>query len=148
MSSSNWQVNSFLNFAWFFIVVTLNSLVNFKLIHFLVWIRVPYKSLNLETFKWLGENLPNSSCHLPNYKSVFFEILHLSLFSWKITPLYYFSSTIICFGQKQLIIVYVFETFECSSQNLSNSLCQFWKDKPIPRQLFHHSSVSLYITPL
>ena len=41
----------------------------------------------------------------------------------------------------------VFETFECSSQNLSNSLCQFWNYKLIPLQVLH-PSVSLKITPL
>ena len=35
-----------------------------------------------------------------------------------------------------------FYTFECSCQNLSNSLCQFWNDKSIPLQILHPSSGS------
>ena len=39
------------------------------------------------------------------------------------------------------------EIFECSSQILSNSLCQFW-NKSIPLQILCPSSVSWNITPL
>ena len=42
----------------------------------------------------------------------------------------------------------IFETFECSGQNLSNSLCQFWNDKSISLQILYPSSVSWKITPL
>ena len=42
----------------------------------------------------------------------------------------------------------IFETFECSGQNLSNSLCQFWNDKSIPLQILYPSSVLWKITPL
>ena len=42
----------------------------------------------------------------------------------------------------------IFETFECSGQILSNSLCQFWNDKSIPLQILYPSSVSWKITPL
>ena len=41
-----------------------------------------------------------------------------------------------------------FETFECSGQILSNSLCQFWNDKLIPLQILYPSLVSWKITPL
>ena len=41
-----------------------------------------------------------------------------------------------------------FETFECSVQNVSNSLCQSWNDKSIPLQILYPSSVSWKITPL
>ena len=40
----NQQVNSSPNFALFFIVMTHNSSVNFKLIHCLLWIKSPNKS--------------------------------------------------------------------------------------------------------
>ena len=36
----------------------------------------------------------------------------------------------------------IFETFEPSGHNLSNSLCQFWNDESIPLQIFYPSSVS------
>ena len=139
ISILNWQVSSFSNFASFFIVATHNSPVNFKLIHFLPWIKGPNKSLNFETFMCSGENLPSSSCYFPNHKSLFLKILNHSLVSWNVKPLYFFSWN---------IKVQIFETFQCSSQNSSNSLCQFWNDKSILLQMFHHFSVSLHITPL
>ena len=42
----------------------------------------------------------------------------------------------------------IFETFECSGQNLSNSLGQFWNDKSIPLQFLYPYSISWKITPL
>ena len=42
----------------------------------------------------------------------------------------------------------IFETFECSGQNVSNSLCRFWNDKSIPLRILYPSSVSWKITPL
>ena len=102
-----------------------NSLVNFKLIHFLLWIKGFHQSPNFETFKCSGENLPNSSCHFWKYKSVFLQILHQSSVPSKLTPIYFFSSNIIYFGQKQPIKVQIFEVFECSSQNLSTSPVSF-----------------------
>ena len=90
MSILKWQVNSSSNFASFFIVMTHNSTVNFKLIHFLLWTKGSHQSSNFDTFNCSGENLPNSSCHLPNHKSVFHQILHHSSVSWKITCLYFF----------------------------------------------------------
>ena len=52
------------------------------------------------------------------------------------------------FAQKESIKVKIFKTFECSGQNLSNSLYQFWNDKSIPLQILCSSSVSWKITPL
>ena len=89
LSALNWQVNSSSNFASFFIVITLNSPVNFKLMHFPFWIKEPNKSPNFETFVCCSEHLPNTSCHFPNHKSVYLQILHHSLVSWNITPLYF-----------------------------------------------------------
>ena len=126
----------------------LNSSINFKIIHFLLWIKVSYQNPNFETFKCFGENLPNSFCYFSNHKLVFSQILHLSLVSWKITPLYFFSSNTIYFSQMQSIKLKIFETFECSGQSLWNSPCQFWNDKSIPLHFFHYSPVSLHITSL
>ena len=53
-----------------------------------------------EIFECSGRNLPNSSCHFPNGKQVFLQILHDSSVSWKITPLYFFRSKIIYFAQR------------------------------------------------
>ena len=60
--------------------------------------------------------------------------MYLSSVSWKIIALYFFISNNIYFAQKQPIKMKIFETFECSGQNLSNSLYQFWNDKLIPLQ--------------
>ena len=51
MSILNWQVNSFSNFTSFFNVMTHNSPVSFKLIHFLLWIKGSHQSPNPLTFK-------------------------------------------------------------------------------------------------
>ena len=74
-------VHSSSNFVSFYIVMIDNSSLNFKIIHFLFWINGFHQSLNFETFKWSGENLPYSSRHFPNYKSLFFQILHNSSLS-------------------------------------------------------------------
>ena len=116
-------------FESLFIFMTNKSFVNFKVIHFLLWAKGSHQSSNFDTFKCSGKNLPNSSFHFPSSKSVFLQILHHSSVSWKITPVYFFSSNNIYFAQKELIKVKILETFEYSGQNLSNSLCQFWNDK-------------------
>ena len=114
------QVNSLFNFASFFIVMINNSPVNFKLIHFLLWIKGCHQSPNFETFKCSGENFPNFSCHFWKQKSVFVQILHQYSVPSNITPLYCFSSNIIYFGQRQPIIVQILEIFDCLDQNSSN----------------------------
>ena len=92
MSVLKWQVNSSSNFALFFIVMTHNSSVNFKVIPFLLWTKGSHQSPNFDTFKWSGENLPNFSSLFSNYKSVFLQNFHNSSVSWKITPQYFCSS--------------------------------------------------------
>ena len=42
----------------------------------------------------------------------------------------------------------MFETFECSGWNLSNSLCQFWNHKLIPLQILYPYSISWKTTLL
>ena len=142
MSILKRQVSSFSIFVSFFIVMINNFSVNFKLIHFLLWAKGSHQSSNSDTFKCSGQNLPNSSCHFPSNKSVFLQILHHSSMSWEVTPLYFFSSNNIYFAQNEPIKVKTFETFECSGQNLSNSLWQFWNYKSIPLQILYLSSVS------
>ena len=68
----------FKHFASFFMVMTHNSSVNFKLIHFLLWKKGSHQSPNFDIFHCSGENLPNSSCHFSNHKSVFLQILRHS----------------------------------------------------------------------
>ena len=94
MSILKQQVNFYPNFASIFIAMTHKSSVNFKLVHFLLWIKgSDQKCWDFEIFKCSAQNLKNYSCHFPNYKLVFLQILHHSSLSWKITPLYFFSST-------------------------------------------------------
>ena len=56
------QFNSSLNFALFFIAMTHNSSVNFKLINFLFWTKEFHQSPNFDTFNCSGENFPIFSC--------------------------------------------------------------------------------------
>ena len=100
-----------------------------------------------QTSKCSGQNLSNSLCQFSN-KWIPLQILYLPLVSWKITSLYFFSSKNVYFAQKEIIKVKIFETFKWSGQNLSNSLCQFWKDNLIPLQILYPSLVSWKITSL
>ena len=72
------QVSSSSIFVSFFIAMTHNSSVNFKVIHFLLWTKRPHQSSNCDTFECSGENLLNSSCRFPSNKSVSLQILHPS----------------------------------------------------------------------
>ena len=90
---------------------------------------------------------PNSSCHFPNHKSVFLQILHDSSMSWKITPLQFVRSNVIYFARKGPIKVKIFYTFESSHQNSPNS-CHFWNKKLVFLQILPHSLVSWDISPL
>ena len=101
-----------------------------------------------ETFKCSGQNLSNSWYQSWNDNSIPLQILYPSSVLWKIIPLYFFSSNDIYFAQKEAIKMEIFETFKCSGQNLSNSLCQFWNDKSIRLQILYPSSVSWKITLL
>ena len=73
----------------------------------------------------------------------------VSLFSFMKDNFYVlFSSKNIYFTQKEPIKVNVFETFECSGQNLSKSFCQFWNDKSVPLQILYLSLVSWKIASI
>ena len=96
-------------------------------------------------FSW---GLTNSLCQFSNDKLSPLQILYPSPVSWKITPLYFFSSNNIYFAQKEPIKMKIFETFKCSGQNSSNSSCQLWNDKSVPLQILRNSSLSWQIAPL
>ena len=140
MSVLKWEFNSSPNFALLFspikqllctsLAQTLYTLVEKK--------PLKWTFLRLECS---GQNLSNSSCQFWNDKSIPYQIFHHSSVLSKLTPLYLFSSNNIYFDQKDPIKVKTLETFECSGQNLSNASCQFWNDKLIPLQNFHHSSL-------
>ena len=142
MSILKRQVSFSSIFVSLFIIMTHNSTVYLKLIHFLLWTKASYQSSHFDTFECSGENSQNSSCHFPGNKSVFLQILHHSSILWKITPLYFFISKNIYFAQKEPIKMKIFEILECSRQILWNSLCQFWNEESIPLQILYLSSVS------
>ena len=101
-----------------------------------------------QTYECSGQNLSNFLCQFWKDESIPLQILYPSSVAWKIIPLFFFSSNNIYFAQKEPIKMKIFETFECSSQILSNSLCQFWNNESIPVQILYPSSVSWKITPL
>ena len=146
-----WKVDSSPNFVSLFSFMKDSSsvLVLTQTIHTLLKRSLlPIRVKIFETFEYSDQNLSNSLCQFWNDKSIPLQILYPSSVSWKITPLCFFSSNNIYFAQKEPIKMKIFETFECSGQILSNSLCQFWNDKSIPLQILHPSSVSWKITPL
>ena len=108
----------------------------------------PIKMKIFEIFECLGQVLSNSLCQFWNKELIPLQILCPSSVSLKITPLYFFSANNIYFAQKEPIKMKIFETFECSGQNFSNFLCQFWNNKLIPLQILYPSSVSWKITPV
>ena len=100
-----------------------------------------------ETSKCSSQILWNSLCKFWN-ELIPLQILYPSSVSWKINPLYFFSSHNIYFAEKEPIKMKNFETFECSGQNLSNFLCHFASNKSVVLQILHHFSMSWKITPL
>ena len=66
---------------------------------------------NFQTFEWMGEKSPNSSCHNWNHKSVFLSTLHHSSMSWEISLLYFYM--IFTEGTHDSA---KFQTFDCSGE--------------------------------
>ena len=79
--------------------------------------RNPLKWTFLRLFEYSGRNLSNFLCQFGNDKTIPLQILYPSSVSWKIPPLYFFSSNNIYFAPKEPIKVKMFETFKCSGQN-------------------------------
>ena len=135
-------------FTSIFSAIKHSSSVLSKFKHYRLWLKaIRWRANFWDLWVLRCQNSLNSSCQFWTNKSIPLQILHHSPVSWRIASLYFFSSNIIYFGQRQPITGQILETFECSSQNWSNSLCQFWNDKSFPLQIFHQSSVSLRITP-
>ena len=61
-SSARVKIHQIPHVMSFFIVITHDCSVNFKLINFLLWTKGSHQSPNFDTFECSGENLPNSSC--------------------------------------------------------------------------------------
>ena len=123
-------------------------LVDLLILNFYYNLVLPSYFLKWNRYFSTYENLLNSSCQFRKHKSVFLQILHQSPVPSNITPLDFFNSSIIYFGQKEPIKMYIFETFRCSGQHSSKSSCQFWNGKSIPLQILHHSSLPWHITSL
>ena len=88
------------------------SSVNFKLMHFLLWFKVSIKVPGLRHLSGLMKIFHISHVIFQTTIQFFFQILHYSLVSWKITPLYFFRTNVIYFAQKEPIKV---ETLRISS---------------------------------
>ena len=82
MSVLKRQVSSSSDFSSFFSVITCNSSVSCSSCIFYFGQKNPMKIPILTLSSGSDENLPNSSCHFPNHKSVFLQILHDSSVSW------------------------------------------------------------------
>ena len=140
----NSQVNSSSVFVSFFIVIKNNSLANFNLIYFQLWTKkTPLKSQfsDFEVLWWkfakflmlfhkpqvsFSSNFASLSSIMKDDSSLLFLVKHYCKAPIK--------------GQ-------IFETFECSDQNSSNS-CHFWNSKSVLLQFFYQSWVASNITSL
>ena len=125
MSVLEENVNSSSNFALFFIAITHNSSVNFKVITFLLWTRGSHQSSNFDTFKCSGEKFPNSHVFFSNHSSVFLQNLHNFSVPWKITLLYLCSSNNIYFGHKEPIKKKMFLEFSSARAKICEAHVNF-----------------------
>ena len=138
MSILKRQFSSSSIFASFFIAITYNSSVNFKLIHFLLWTKGSHQSSNF--YSW-----------------------HSRVFWWKIAKFFMsfsqqqvsFSLNLASFNvmkDDSSVLIWLKQYILCSkwakSLRLSTALCQFWNDKLILLQILYSSLVSWKMTPL
>ena len=148
MSILKRQVDSSPSFASLFSFMKDYSSVLFSSNNIYFAQKEPIKVEIFETFECSGQILLNSLCQFSNDRSIPLQILYLSSVSWKIIPLYFFSSKNIYFAQKKPSKMKIFEASKCSGHILSNGLWQFSNDKSIPLQILYLSSFSWKITPL
>ena len=134
MSILKRQVDYSPNFASFFIIMTHNSSVNFKLILFLIWMKGPIKVPILRRSSALMKIYHIPIAIFQTTSRFLFHILHHSSVSWKITSLYFFRSKIIYFAQYEPMEAHIFETFKCSGQN-SPKFCHFWNNRSVFLQI-------------
>ena len=62
-----------------------------------------HQNIIFRIFECSNKSSHNSSCHFWNYKVRVIQILHHCSVSWKRTPLYFCSSNLVYFGQKEPI---------------------------------------------
>ena len=131
------SVNSCSNFPSFFIVMTHNSPVSFRLIHFLLWIKGPNKSPNFRLSNVLWWKFAKFLMSFLKAQVSFFS--NFASIPSNITSLYFFSLNILSFGQNQLII-------KCKFFRFSNALMKICQ---IPHVIFQTTSqffFKFYIT--
>ena len=107
-------------FVSLFNVMKDNSSVFFSSSNIYFAQKEPIKGKIFVTSKCSSQTMSNSSCQFWNDKSIPLQILYHPSVSWKIIPLYFFSSNNIYSAQKEPIKVKIFEIFKCSGQNSSN----------------------------
>ena len=121
MSILKRQVDSSPNFVSLFRFTKKNSLALFNSNNIYFAQKEPIKVKLFETFECSGQNLFNSDMSILK-RQVDSSPNFVSLFRFtKENSLALFSSNNIYFAQKKPIKGKLFETFECSGQNLSNS---------------------------
>ena len=90
----NFELTSQFFFKFCIICIIYNSPVNFKLIHFLLWIKLSQQSPKFEIFECSSQNLLNFSCHFKKNKSVFFQIMYQTSVPSSITPTYFLAEAL------------------------------------------------------
>ena len=125
------QVSLPLNFATPFSVMTHNSLKfsNWNISTFETFEQK--EAFDVQFFRLLGALMkvhPNPHAIFETTNSRFTQILYHCLVFWKITPLYFFSSNFIYFGQNNPW-KWNFWTFEWLGENSPNSPCHIWNHK-------------------
>ena len=113
-----------------------------------IYTLLPIKMKIFVISECLGQILSNCLGQFWNDESIPLQILYPSSVSCNIIPLYFFTSNVMYFAEKEPIKMKFFETSECPGQILSNFLCQFWNDEFIPVEVLHPSSISWEIAPL
>ena len=144
MSLLKWHVNSSSNFA-FFITMTHNFSVSFKVIPFLLWTKGSHQSLNFDTFKCSSGKCQISQVFLQTTSQFFFKMF--ITVSWKINPLYFYSSNNIYFGHKEPITTN-FLHFRVHRSKLVKFLMSILKRQVSSSSILYHSSLSWHTTPL
>ena len=121
--------------------MTHNSSVNFKLTHFLLWIKGSHQIFNSETSKCSGKNLPN-------HKSVFLQILHHFSVSWKLLLCIFLAQTFYTLFKRSPLICTLLRLLSARVKipqityvNFETT-AQFPNYKSVFLQILRHSSVS------
>ena len=141
------RVSFSLNFASPFSAMTHNSYKIFWLKHYMLWTKRAYQSTIFRLLSTLMNVHPIPHAIFETTRSEFIQILHHCLVSWQITPLYFCSSNLVYFGQKEPIEK-KFSDFWVVGWKFTKSLMSYLKPEASFSLTLHHSSVSWEITLL